>query len=341
MKKASVFIYAAMLGVLVFVLLFAALKHGVKRWFKFGPISIQPSEFAKLAVIFALAKYLFHARQTRHTLSYVMISLLIVLPPMLLIMKQPNLGTALTLMPVWLGMVFIAGGRLKYLVILFVAGLIALPALWFPMKVYQKKRVFEFLNVQERRFLLKFMREGEKEKLARSIDPSGEKPIDELINSFGEGWNSEQSKIAVGSGGLYGKGFLSGSQTQLAFLPEAHTDFVFPVLGEEWGFIGCSAALALYLVMISAGFRIACESFDTFSRLVASGIVLLLASHVVINVAMTIGLLPIAGLPLPFLSYGGSSVLMSMIGLGLLQSIHARRHYFRSKGGALGPYDTS
>jgi len=156
------------------------------------------------------------------------------------------------------------------------------------------------------------------------------------LDSFGEGWNSEQSKIAVGSGGFLGKGFLSGSQTQLAFLPEAHTDFVFPVLCEEWGFMGSSFVLLLYLLMVTIGFRIACESIDTFSRLAASGIVILLGSHVVINVAMTIGLLPIAGLPLPLLSYGGSSVMMTVIGLGLLQSIHARRHYFRSKGSSLG-----
>lgn len=341
LKKSAYIIYTAMLGVLIFVLLFAADKHGVRRWFELGPLSIQPSEFAKLAVIFALAKYLFQARQFSQSISYVLISLVIILPPMMLIMKQPNLGTALTLIPVWLGMVFIAGGRLKYLAALILIGLIALPALWFPMKVYQKKRVFEFLNVQERRFLLKFMRQEEKEKLAGLIDPSGKKTIYELLDSFGEGWNSEQSKIAVGSGGFSGKGFLSGSQTQLAFLPEAHTDFVFPVLGEEWGFIGCSLALVSYLLMMTIGFRIACESFDTFSRLMASGIVLLLASHVLINVAMTIGLLPIAGLPLPFLSYGGSSVLMSMIALGLLQSIHARRYYFRSKGSILGPYITS
>jgi len=338
-KKYAYPIYGVMVAVLVALLVLGREQSGVKRWIVLGPISIQPAEFAKLAVIFALAKFLFDARRHRRSILYVLVPLAIVLPPMALIVKQPNLGTAFTLLPVWLGMVFVAGGRIRYLLILFAVGLMAIPALWFPMKVYQKKRVFEFLNVSERKLLLKTLREHEKEKLARILDPRSNKPIEELLDSFGEGWNSEQSKIAVGSGGLYGHGFLSGSQTQLAFLPEAHTDFVFPVLCEEWGFSGSCLTLLLYFVMIVIGLRIACESIDLFSRAMASGIVILLASHVVINVAMTIGLLPIAGLPLPLLSYGGSSMLMSMIGLGLLQSIHTRRHYFRRKGpGMLSVY---
>ena len=332
LKKVAYPLYGAIIVVLIALLLFGREQSGVKRWIVLGPISIQPAEFAKLMVIFALAKFLFDLRRKRRSILYVFASLGIILPPMALILKQPNLGTALTLLPVWVAMVFVAGGRLRYLVMLFVVGLVAIPALWFPMKVYQKKRVFEFLDVSERKLLLKTLRQSEKDKLARILDPRSDKPVEELLDSFGGGWNSEQSKIAVGSGGFYGRGFLSGSQTQLAFLPEAHTDFIFPVLCEEWGFAGSSLALLLYFVMIISGLRIACESFDLFSRVMASGIVVLLGAHVVINVAMTIGLLPIAGLPLPLLSYGGSSMLMSMIGLGLLQSIHTRRHYFRRKG---------
>ena len=332
LKKIAYPLYGVILVVLIALLLFGREQSGVKRWIVLGPISIQPAEFAKLMVIFALAKFLYDLRRKRRSIIYVFASLGIILPPMALILKQPNLGTALTLLPVWVAMVFVAGGRLRYLAILFIVGLVAVPAMWFPMKVYQKKRVFEFLDVTERKLLLKTLRQSEKEKLARIIDPGSDKPIEQLLGSFGGGWNSQQSKIAVGSGGFSGRGFLSGSQTQLAFLPEAHTDFVFPVLCEEWGFIGSSLTLLLYSVMIISGLRIACESFDLFSRVMASGIVVLLGSHVVINVAMTIGLLPIAGLPLPLLSYGGSSMLMSMIGLGLLQSIHTRRHYFQRKG---------
>jgi len=339
-RKASVWLYLGMLVLLVLVLLVGKGAGGARRWFPLPlGLTFQPSEFMKLACIFVVAFLLDRYRGHRGNVLYTLTPLGLLLLPMALIVKQPDLGTALAMLPVVFGLLFVAGARKRYVLLVGLVGVLALPLLWVKMEPYQKKRVLEFLTVPQRRLAVRFMTAGDRERLrqrlVRELDPRGDKglataSLAELVERLGGGWNSEQSMIAVASGGVYGRGYGKGPQVQFEFLSAAETDFVFPTLGEEWGFFGCLVALALYFLVLERGLRIASQAVDTFGRLVASGIVVLLASHVLINVAMAIGLLPITGLPLPLLSYGGSSLLMTMGGLGILQSVHTRRHYFKS-----------
>ena len=330
LRVLAVPIYVATILVLLYVVFFGVEQKGAQRWIDVGPIELQPSEFAKLTIIFMLAYFLSEYRKMSQSFWYVLIPLAIAGVPVLLIFMQPDLGTSLTLIPVLFGMLFIAKARPRYLLIVILAGMSLVPMLWLNMKPYQLRRVLEFASPRQRQIAAKFMRESQREGLREKLDPSGELTLNEALDKMGTGWNSEQSLIAVGSGGFYGRGWRSGSQTQLDYLPSAHTDFVFAVLCEEWGFLGSLAVVALFFLLVNVATRIACEAQDSFGRLLAMGIVILIISHIVINMGMTIGLMPITGLPLPLLSYGGSSIWMTMISLGLLESIHSRRHYFKS-----------
>lgn len=324
--------YGAMLLGLALVLLAGQIRHGGKRWIAIGGLSLQPSEFAKLATIFVLAKFLSQSRLSRQSWKYALIPFGLILPPMLLIFLQPNLGTALALLPVAFGMLYVADVKVKRLAVLILAGCMALPPLWLKMKTYQKKRVLEFLPPGQRSFMLRFLTAEEKEELRRKLDPSGEQDLATLLSEMTEGWNSEQAMIAVGSGGAFGNGWRGGHQTRLGFLPEAHTDFVFPVFCEQWGFVGAICIVVFYWLLIWSGFRIAGETADTFGKLLVSGIMILIAWHVVFNISMSLGLLPIAGLPLPLMSYGGSSILMTMMALGVVEAVHIRRFRLPGKG---------
>jgi len=324
--------YAAMLLGLALVLVAGQIRHGGKRWIAIGGLSVQPSEFAKLATIFVLAKFLSQSRLSRKSWRYVLVPLALIVPPMLLIFLQPNLGTALALLPVAFGMLYVAGVKVKQLAVLVLAGCLALPPLWFKMETYQKKRVLEFLPPGQRSFMLRFLTAKEKEELKRKLDPSGKRDLATLLSTMSEGWNSEQAMIAVGSGGAFGNGWRGGHQTRLGFLPEAHTDFVFPVFCEQWGFAGAICIVFLYWLLIWSGFRISSEAGETFGKLLASGITILVAWHVVFNISMSLGLLPIAGLPLPLMSYGGSSILMTMMALGVVEAVHIRRFRLPGKG---------
>lgn len=331
LKRIAPWFYLAMLAALIALEVYGEIRKGSTRWITFGGgFQFQPSEFMKLGIIVLLAAYLSTSKERSDTFGYVLIPVLIVAVPVGLIMLQPDLGTSIVLLPVLFGMLFVAGARMRYLAIFVALGIAAAPVLWLKMSPYQKKRVIEFFPASQRQFLVPFLTKNEREEIRMRLDPLGRKPLEECLAEGGQGWHSEQSKIAVGSGGLYGNGWMSGSQTQLRFLPEARTDFVFPVLCEEWGFLGGMLLLALYLLLLTIGLRVASESVDTFGRLVASGIVVLLAAHILINTSMAIGLIPITGLPLPLVSYGGSSLLATMAGLGFLESIHTRRYYFRA-----------
>jgi rod shape determining protein RodA len=337
-RKLSLFAYPfflAMLFALALVLVAGQIRHGGKRWIHIGGLSLQPSEFAKLAAIFALAKFLAHSRLPRTSWRYLMVPLALIVPPMLLIYMQPNLGTSLALLPVAFGMLYVAGVSVKRLAILVLTGCLALPPLWLQMKTYQKKRVLEFLPPGQRRFVLHFLTAEEKEELRRKLDPSGKTDLATLLSTMAKGWNSEQAMIAVGSGGVFGNGWRGGHQTRLGFLPEAHTDFVFPVFCEQWGFAGSICIVFLYWLLIWSGFRIASEAADTFGKLLASGIMILIAWHVVFNISMSLGLLPIAGLPLPLISYGGSSILMTMLALGVVEAVHVGKFYPPGRGYSL------
>ncbi len=287
--------YLATIALLVLVLLVGRKISGATRWLSLFGILIQPSEFAKLGTILMLAHYLSEpGRDLTHPRT-LLIALLVLAVPTALILEQPDLGTAMTLVPVVFTMLFVAGVPFRYLAILCVLGLLALVPGWFTLDDYQRERLLVF------------------------FDP-GRDPL-------GAGWNSIQSSIAVGSGGLFGKGYLMGTQNILGFLPRtvAPTDFIFSVIAEETGFIGSMVLLILFALLAGSGLRASLASRDKLGRLLAVGVVTLLFSHAFVNIAMTVGLMPITGLPLPLVSYGGSFMLCTMAGLGLVQSVYVRR----------------
>jgi len=291
--------YALAVVALVLVLVFGVKVYGARRWLGWGRFGIQPAEMAKLAVIVTLAYYLFHRTpdQRRHW-STIAGAWMWTGVPFVLILVEPDLGSAFTLVPIVFGMLFLAGARVKQLALAGLLGLCLTPVAWWHMKAYQRERLTVFLNPNR--------------------DP------------LGAGWNLNQSLIAVGSGGLTGKGFLQGTQNSLGYLPRtvAPNDFLFSVIAEEKGFVGSACVVGLYAVLLARGLRIAASARDRLGLLLATGIVVMLMVHVFVNIGMTIGLMPVTGLPLPLLSYGGSFVLASMTALGLLQNIWIhRRHY--------------
>jgi len=288
--------YVLGIGALILVLVAGTRVHGSRSWLGWGGLGIQPAEFAKLAVIVALAYYLFHRTpESRRQLSTLIVLLAVIAVPLLLILAQPDLGSAMVLVPISFGMAFVAGVRLKHLLLVAVLGLMLAPLAWTQLKPYQRDRLTVFLNPNN--------------------DP------------LGTGWNLNQSLIAVGSGGWTGKGYLQGTQNLLGYLPRTVTpnDFLFSVIAEEKGFVGSAGVVALYAVMVMRGLRIAAHARDRLGMLLATGVVAMLFAHVFINIGMTIGLMPITGLPLPLLSYGGSFVLASMTALGLLQNVWIHR----------------
>ncbi|HBA85407.1 MAG TPA: rod shape-determining protein RodA [Verrucomicrobia bacterium] len=287
--------YALGLVLLVLVLLVGKKVYGAYRWLNLFGIQIQPSEFAKLTTLLALARFL--SRPGRNLDEPVVVGqvLLIVAVPFLLILKEPDLGSASVLIPLAFFLMYAAGVPLKTLLILVAIGLLLMPLGWFALGDYQKERILVFL------------------------DP-GRDPL-------GAGWNNIQSEIAVGSGGFWGKGYLKGTQNLLGFLPRtvAPTDFIYSVVAEEMGFAGSVLLLALYAALLTAGIRAALVARDKMGRLLAVGVTSSLFCHVTVNMAMTIGLLPITGIPLPLLSYGGSFMISTMVGLGIVQSVYVRR----------------
>jgi rod shape determining protein RodA len=291
-------VYGFSLLLLIGVIVFGRTIAGAKRWIDFGFISIQPSEFAKLALIVALAKY-FSDRTVPDsglTLKELAKPVPFLLVPFLLVAKQPDLGTALILMLIFSSMVMIVKVKRRVIIGLAVAFAPLVPIFWASLKGYQKARIISF------------------------IDPS--------VDKLGTGYHLLQSKIAIGSGGFMGKGYLEGTQGKLRFLPEHHTDFIFPTLAEEWGFVGAIIFVALFLILITRGIDTAKGAKDRFGFLVAFGVSAMLFWHAFINIGMVCGLMPVVGVPLPFLSYGGSFLATSLIGVGLLANIGMRRFIF-------------
>jgi rod shape determining protein RodA len=291
--------YVLAILALVLVLVIGVKVYGARRWLGWGRLGIQPAEVTKLAVIVALAYYLFHRtleqRRRWNTLAGAMA---LIGMPLLLILVEPDLGSAMVLVPIVFGMLFVAGVRGKHLVLAAVLGLCLTPVAWAHMKKYQRERLTVFLNPNR--------------------DP------------LGAGWNLNQSLIAVGSGGVTGKGFLQGTQNSLGYLPRtvAPNDFLFSVIAEEKGFVGSACVVGLYAVLLGRGLRIAANARDRLGMLLATGIVAMFMFHVFVNIGMTIGLMPVTGVPLPLLSYGGSFVLVSMTALGLLQNIWIHRRNY-------------
>jgi rod shape determining protein RodA len=285
--------YALNLLLLVFLLVAGGERYGAKRWIGLGPFSLQPSEFVKLTVIFSLAAFLGSRKDKMGSLDNFIYACAITMPAFGLIFLQPDLGTALILVPILFSILFICGENIKYMYTTVIGGLVSLPVLWNLLKDYQRNRLLVFINP--------------------NIDP------------LGAGYTIIQSKIAIGSGGFLGKGWLGGTQSHLKFLPEKHTDFIFSVIGEEWGFVGAVVLLSLYIVIISRGIKIIAGIDDIYSKAIATGVVTLLAFQVFVNISMTIGLMPVVGLPLPLVSYGGSNVIATLTGIGFLLAISRRR----------------
>ncbi|WP_410541854.1 rod shape-determining protein RodA [Wolbachia endosymbiont (group E) of Neria commutata] len=281
------FFYTSSIILLLFVNFFGAHIMGATRWIRIGSISLQPSEFAKVSLILALARY-FDKQSIYKIMEFKKLfkALIIIFLPVFLVLKQPNLGTAIIMLLVVASIIFTVIIKRSHLVICGILGIFSAPTIWPFLHSYHKKRILSFLD--------------------SSVDP------------LGIGYNAQQSQIAIGSGGLLGKGFVNGSQSQLGFLPEKHTDFAFAVLSEEWGFLGSMALILLYTSLLVIIFSIAYRSKNYFSKVISIGIFAFFGAHFFINIGMTIGLLPVIGDPLPFLSYGGSTTSASLICVGLL-----------------------
>jgi rod shape determining protein RodA len=332
-------LYAVSLVALVAVFAIGVERLGAKRWIEMGPFQFQPSEIAKLATAFVLARFFDHARLDLRKVRWWAPPLLITIVPFLLVAKEPDLGTAssfpamLVAMYFWAGMpagqlllglspllnvgLFFLTGSVWWFVGIFVAMLayarprvivlvamvalngavaVTLPKLWNHLHDYQKRRIETFLNPEQ--------------------DPSG------------SGYQVIQSKIAIGSGGLVGKGYLKGSQKALAYLPMRHTDFIYSVVGEELGLMGSLTVLLLYGIVVFRGYRLASIARDGFASLTAVGITTALFFHIMVNMLMTIGWAPVTGVPLPFLSYGGTALIVNCIQIGLLQNVALRRREY-------------
>jgi rod shape determining protein RodA len=290
-------LYGLLLVSLIIVLLFGRVVNGSQRWLVLGPWHLQTSELAKPVLILVLARYF-----TEHTpagaspLSFrdLCVPVLLVGLPFGLIVKQPNLSTAMVLAAILCVMALMIGLRASTLLTVLLLGVGVLPVAWtLVLQDYQRERLLTLLNPQP--------------------------------DLLGAGYHSWQSKIAIGSGGLWGKGLLAGTQSRLSFLPERHTDFIFAVLAEEVGFVGVVLLLGLFGCLLVHGFLIAYRSRDRLGALVATGVVTTLAVQIFLNIGMTIGLVPIIGLPLPLMSYGGSSLVMTFLCLGLLMNVRMRR----------------
>jgi len=289
--------YAATLLLLCLVPLLGTSGGGARRWLPVGPVSLQPSEFMKIALVVALASNLHRwAGGPRLALRRLVGPVLMLAAPAYLVLAQPDLGTVIVLGAGWVAVLLLAGLPLR---LVFAAVLVigaALPYAWEHLKPYQKQRVESYLHPQS--------------------DP------------LGAGYHARQSKIAIGSGMVHGKGYLRGTQNQLRFLPEQHTDFIFSVYAEEWGFVGTATLLGLYIALLARGAMIAMKARDNLGALLAGGLTAMIVLQAVINVGMTAGVLPVVGITLPLLSYGGSSMMALMAGVGLIMNVSMRRYVF-------------
>jgi len=298
LSRLAYFIYFANLILLGAVLVMGKSSLGAKRWIGISSFRVQPSEFMKLAMVICLAKY-FESDQTvgGYGIRDLVLPTILVALPCLLIMLQPDLGTALIILLTFCSMMLFIRIQPRTLIAIVICALIALPTVYkFGLKPYQRQRLISFLDP--------------------ASDPKG------------SGYNSIQSMIAVGSGQLFGKGYRKGTQSQLNFLPEHHTDFIFSVFSEEHGFAGCVILIGLYLIFMLNGLSVAYQSHDKFGVLLALGIMTIFFWHIFINMGMVMGLLPIVGVPLPFLSYGGSSLVTSILCVAILTNIANKKFMF-------------
>ena len=263
--------------------------RGVQKWYKVGPFSIDPAEFMKIVLVILLAKYFSMRHIEMYRVKHIVLSGFYILLPVSLVFFQPDFGSVIILVALWIGILIASGIKLRHFLILFLCGILILTLCWlFLIKDYQKERVISFLF-----------------------------PADPL----GAGWSQNQARIAIGSGGIFGQGIFNGSQTRYGFLPEPQTDFIFAAVAEETGLIGVSALLILYLVLILRIFKIAMSSQSNFPRLLCIGLVAILICQIFIHIGMNLGILPIIGISLPLVSYGGSGLITILAALGMIQNI--------------------
>ena len=274
-------------------------SNGATRWINIAGISLQPSEFVKYTLILALAKYFHSINNDSGFIKTLIIPLIITIVPVFLVITQPDLGTALIILIGGISLFWISGLNYKYFIVGVFSILCSLPVLWQYLKDYQKDRVLTFFNPER--------------------DP------------LGNGYHIMQSKIALGSGGIFGKGYMEGTQSHLNFLPEMQTDFIFTMLGEEFGFIGTLLLLLIYAALIMISIRLALKSRSLFSKYLSLGVCNVFFIYVFVNIGMVTGLLPVVGVPLPFISYGGSSMLAVMFGFGLLMNCYINRNIIIEK----------
>jgi len=287
-------IYIAVVCLLLYVMFFGAVRGGARRWIPLGFFNLQPSEFARMAVALVLAKYFGENRRGNPRLSDLAIAGGLAVLPVLLIMRQPDLGTAVTVIPVYLAIAYVAGLPTRILAVAAIVAVLAAPVAWkFVLKDYQRQRVLTF------------------------VDPSKD--------TRGAGYQQIQARITTGSGGLWGKGYMKGTQGQLRFLPVAHNDFIFSVWGEEQGFAGVIVALGLYLFVIMRSLDAARLAKDRLGAYLVLGILAGFTFQVLYNISMSAGLAPVKGLTLPLMSYGGSSLIATLAGFGLILNVRMRR----------------
>ncbi|HRY52651.1 MAG TPA: rod shape-determining protein RodA [Candidatus Portnoybacteria bacterium] len=298
-----VILYFFALILLVAVLFMGSKIRGMTGWFRFGDTGFAPVELAKFAVILVLAKYFSHRHVEVYRVRHIIASGLYAGLPIALVLLQPDLGSAIVLMAIWLGMILLSGMKKRHLAVVVLTGVVIAALAWsFAFKPYQKERILTFLNPAK--------------------DP------------LGYSYNLIQSKIAIGAGGMLGAGLGHGSQGQLNFLPEKHTDFIFSVFAQEWGFLGVAFFFALFSIFFWRLMRIIMSAGNNFFRLFTAGYAIMIFAQVVINVGMCLGLMPITGIALPFLSYGGSNLLINMMILGVVLNIATQ-----SKVGRIGGED--
>ena len=296
LNRLSLLLYISGVILLLFVVIFGDVGKGAQRWLDIKILRFQPSELMKISVPIIVSSYL-SSKFLPPKFSRVVLSCVFIIIPVLLIAQQPDLGTSLLVAIAGFSVIFVAGLSWRFLLSIFILSTLSVPLLWNLMRDYQKQRVLTFLDPEK--------------------DP------------LGAGYHIIQSKIAIGSGGFYGKGWLNGTQSHLEFLPERSTDFIFAVLCEEFGMLGVLVILSIYLLIILRGLHISYKAQDAFRQLLASGITLTFFVYIIVNMGMVTGQLPVVGIPLPFISYGGSSIVTLMAGFGILMSIQTHRRFLK------------
>ena len=284
--------YLAALVLLLTVDVAGVARGGAQRWLDLGIIEVQPAELVKGLLLISLGHYLAERQKQLHHLGTVLVYLGLLIPPLLLIYLQPDLGTAVSVFFLGIGILFVGGIAWRYVLGMAIAGLVGFPFIWLSLEEYMRQRVLLFLNP--------------------AADPQAT-------------YNVRQALIAIGSGGLVGKGYKLGTQSQLHFLRVRHTDFIFPVIAEELGFLGATLVIALFLLVLYRLVYIALSARDMYGRLLASGVALIVFFQAFVNIGMNVGLLPVTGIPLPFVSYGGTNLVTMLMLIGLAQSVYAYR----------------